>query len=383
MLTLRQLLSIETREAIYDAALAIAEGVGLPVTTWQTGDPTRSLYHVLAAVLSALETVVQQALAGGYLDEAEGDFLTLLAEQVYSVVRQEGGYATCSVRLTNTGASAFDFDAGDVTVKSSVNGKTYHNTSGGILASGPGTTLDLDFIADEVGSDSSALVGEIDTAVTTLNGVTVANLTAAIGTDEEADAALRSRCRAKLGALSPNGPAAAYHYVATTSDLTGTTGITRTRVLPDSDTGAVVVYLAGPAGAVSGGDVDAAEAAILEWATPLCITPTVSSAANLSVPVTYNLRVYRSVNKTEAEVKTAVSEALAEAFAARPIGGDILDGDTTGKLYQSFVASTIRSTFPEAFHVTVSAPAADVSVANSEVVTLGTVTGTITFTDDP
>ena len=76
-------------------------------------------------------------------------------------------------------------EAGDLTVKSTTNDKTYHNTDGGTLASGPGTTLDLTFEADEAGSESSAAAGEVDSMVTTLNLVTCASTTAATGTDAE------------------------------------------------------------------------------------------------------------------------------------------------------------------------------------------------------
>ena len=47
---------------------------------------------------------------------------------------------------------------GDLVFKSTASGKTYTSTTGGTLARGPGTTLTVTVVADEPGSDSSALI---------------------------------------------------------------------------------------------------------------------------------------------------------------------------------------------------------------------------------
>src|SRR5690606_14818917 len=72
----------------------------------------------------------------------------------------------------------------------------------------------VDVIAFEAGSASSSSAGEITEIVTTMLQVTCSNPVALIGRDEESDPALRQRCRDSLGALSPNGPQAAYEYWA-------------------------------------------------------------------------------------------------------------------------------------------------------------------------
>lgn len=383
LLSLASLLVQETKDAIYDRAIAIADLLGLPTSSWQAGDPTRSLYHVVSEILATLESVAVGFISSGFLDYASGDWLTLLAEQQFNVERTEATYATTTVTLTNAGGGVYTLEAGDVTVKNSSTGATYHSTSGGTLVAGG--TLDIDVVADVAGSDlGSAGAGEIDDLVTTLLGVTVSNDTAAVGIDAESDASLRQRCRDKLGSLSPDGPAAAYSYVARASDLTGVSTVTRVRVYSDNDTGGVTVYLASASGAVSSEDVTAVTTALATYATPLCVTLTVASASEVSVPVTYQLWIYRSVNKTSAEVQAAVLEALEDLFATRPIGGDIIPPATTGKLYQSLIVSAIRGVFPDhAFRVSVSAPAGDTSLTNSQVAALGSVTPTVTFIDTP
>lgn len=380
--SLASLLVQETKAAIYQKGLDIAEAIGLPVTSWRPGDPTRALFHLESEILATLEELVVNFIRAGFLDYATGIWLKILAEQVYGVTVPDATYATTTVRLTNTKGGVFDIDAGDLTLKNPATGKTYHNTTGGHLASGPGTTLDITVEADEAGSDSSAAAGEITELVTTLPGVTCTNASAAVGVDEQDEATTRQQCRDKLGSLSPNGPKDAYAYVARNKDLTGTGAANRVRVVSESTTGDVTVYVAGPSGSVAAPDLALVEAAIAKWATPLCITPTVLSATPVTVPVTYTLWIYKSVNKTSAEVQADVTAALEAMFAARPIGGDIVP-PAAGALFKSLVESTIRATFSQAFRVTVAAPAADVALAANEVPELGTVTATITFVTDP
>lgn len=384
MTTLASLLIEETKAQIYARGLALATSLGLPVTSWVTGDPTRSLYHFVSEILSILEPNVAGFIASGFLEHAEDDWLTLLAKQFYNVDRVEATYANAVVTLTNGGGGLYVIDVGDVTLKSSTSGKTYTNTSGGTLASGPATTLDLDFTADEAGADSSALATEIDEIVTSMLGVTCSNALAAVGLDAELAESVRERCRAKLGTLSATGPRDAYDFVVRDSDLTGVTDITRSRTIADSTTGDVTVYVAGPSGAVAGASVTAAQAAVEEWAAPLCVTPTVANCSAVAVAVTYTLWLYDSVGETASDIEDAVAASLEAMFAARPIGGDIIAPATTGKLYQSLIASTIRETYPShAFRVTVTAPSGDTSLAINEVAALGTVTATITLESAP
>lgn len=384
--SLLTLLARKTRDEIYAAGLAVAQGVGLTTTSWEPGDPTRSDYHYLAEILANLEGVVVQWIEAAYGDFVGDDWAGLWAKEGYDVDQVEATHAETEVTITNNGGGYYEIKEGQLTFKNTSSGKTYHNTSAGILDVGPGTTVTLDVIADEAGSASSATAGEIDDLVTSLgdnDNLVVSNATAATGTDLEATPALVARARASLGALSPNGPRDAYVYVATTPEFTGITTVTKARPYDDSDTGDVLLYLAGPSGAISAGDRDAVEAAIVQNATPLCITPTVESAANVVVPVTYTVWVYSGISKTTDEVKDAVAEALAVMIAARPIGGDVVP-PAAGKIYLSLIEATIRQALaPHCFAVTVAAPAGDTTLAANEVAVLGTVTGTVNFVEDP
>lgn len=381
MISLASLLIQETKDAIFSAALGIASAIGLPVTSWQTGDPTRSLYLVLSEKLETLETIVVGFISSGFLDYASGDWLTVLAKQVYNVDRPAASYATTTETLTNSGGGIFEIGPGDLTFKNSATGKTYHNTTGGTLGGTP-ATLSLAVEADEAGSASSAGAGEIDTLVTTLLGVTCTNAIAAIGIDAQDDPTLRQQCRDKLGSLSPNGPSDAYSYVARNSDLTGTTAVTRVRVYPDSDTGQVTVYLAGPSGAVSSGDLSLVQTAIATYATPLCITPIINSAASVTIDVTYTAYIYKSANKTTQQAEDDIAASIESLFAETPIGGDIVPPATTGDLNTSQIVDAIK-VYPQVFKVAVSLPSVDTPIANNQVPALGAITPTIVWVSDP
>ncbi len=395
-ISLATLLVRHTKAAIFRTGLQICDIIGLPVSTWQPGDPSRAQMLLESEVLEALEEIVIGFIRSGFLDYARelaeqspddpkaAMWLKIIAEQGFGVTVPDATYATTAVTLTNASGYLYDdIEAGALTFKSTTTEKTYRNTTGGTLASGPGTTLSITVVADEPGSASSASAGEIDDMVTTLTGVTGTNPVAAVGVDEQSPATTVQQCRDKLGPLSPNGPKDAYRFVAMSPELTGTNGVTRARAYGNTDTGDVTLYLAGPSGGVSEADRALVEIAILRKATPLCITPEVLAASNVTIAVTYELWIYKSSNKTEAEVEEAVEDALEQMFAAREIGGDIISPPATGAMFHSLIESTIRGVFPQTFRVELTAPAGDTAITHGQVAALGTVTPLVNFVVNP
>jgi phage-related baseplate assembly protein len=396
--SLASLIIAEAKDVIYAKAITIAQAIGLETETWKSGDPTRSLFDVDSRLHEAKEAGVVEAIKAGFLDLSSGNGTTLCARYLFNTERIAATYATCTLRITNTGSDTFTWDPDDLTaINNAATGKpTYRNTTGGTIqpagsvdgSGNPTDVLDVTIEAEVAGSDGSAGVGDIDELVTKYPNITVTNTTAAVGRDEERDAALKARCKAKWASLSPNGPKDALAYVATTPDLVDGVTVTRTRTYPDSTVGEVLFYIADDAGAVDASVVTAVEEGVETYAVPHCIDVTVASAANLSQNVTYTLWVYSSINLTTAEIEDLVEDALLAALATRPIGGDIIPPATTGNLYKGFLESTILSAVQidgvaYGFRVSIATPAADVAVANNQVVTLGTVTATINLIEAP
>jgi hypothetical protein len=369
----------ETKAQLYESAISLCDSLGLPVTSWQAGDPTRSLFHFEAETLSKLEEVAVGYCKSAFLEYAPAGWRKIIAKQFYNIDVPDPTFATTDVVLTNAGGGEYTDDdtaAGALSFRNTTSGKTYHNTTGGTLS--PLGTLTVSIIADEAGSDSNAAAGEIE-LVTALLGVTASNASAALASDEWPKETTIAQCHDKIDMMSPDGMPGAYRYVARNSELTGVDVVTDARAY-GSDTGEVTIYVRSASGPVAAPDVALVQEAILQWATPLCVSPTTVSAAAVVVPVSYQLWAYASVNRTSAELDVEVEEALETMFSERPIGGDVIP-PAAGALYHSLIESTIRGLYPDIFRVEVTTPSGDTTLTEGQVVTLGAVTPTINFVE--
>jgi hypothetical protein len=363
MTSIAQLYVVKTGEQLLASVLATAAGLGLPVTSWRAGDPTRATFKALSEQLATREQVTSEFVKSGFLDDATGDWLRVVASQLYGVTPTDATYAAPTVTLTNAGGGFYPVEPGDLTAKSTASGKTFHSTTGGTLSAG--ATLAFAFEADEAGADSSVAVNEVDELVTSLLGVTVVSSTASLAVDEQEEEAIRVQCRATLGALSPNGPPDAYEYVARNVELTGAAGVTKAHTVPDSSTGIVLVYVAGPTGPVTAPEVALVQAAIEQWATPLCMTPTVASASAVTVAVTATI----TGDDLPAGLAASAETAIDALFALCQIKGTVTRSAIIACLQALTVALGATNV-----SVSLAAPAADVTTTDSQVAVAGTVT---------
>lgn len=370
----------EVKASIYD----VLSTLGVSTTNWKPGAVVRTIIAAVAIVLAALSQLCALIARAGFLDTSTGNWLTLVAQYVYGVARIEASFAEGEVLLSNSSGGVYTLGVGDLVVASSLTGKLYVNTVG-VTVGALATNVSVVVQAQEAGADSTAFIGEIDTVVSALTGVTVTNPAVLVAFDEEEDEALRQRCRDKLGALSPNGPPDAYRYVATTATrLDGSAiGVNRVRSKPDG-VGGLDVYLATAAGAVTGTigntatDLGRVDDLLQTLATPLCVTLRTHSGTPSTVNVTCSVWMYNSVELTDAAVTDAINRALSDWFAARPIGGDFPSGPP-GYVYRSALiaaisgAVTLTGVKLPIFRVDLAAPAADVAMGFSDIPTLGTV----------
>jgi phage-related baseplate assembly protein len=372
--SITDLFSVTTKARVYDLALSIAAGLGLPVTSWRAGDPTRSVYHVLAEEIETRDITASTYAKSGFLDSSEGDWLTLLADQVYNVQREEATAAADTLVLTNTEGGVYSWDAGDLVFRSSANGKTYHNTTSGTLSE-VGETIEVGFVADEAGSDSALAEDELDEIVTAMPGVDITSSGAASAADAEEDEALRVRCRASTGALSPNGPSDAYSFVATTSALTGNTETDRVYVDAESTTGDVTVYCAGSDGAVSGAAITAVTDALARYATPLTVTLNVVAATEVTQNVDVDVVLKASLGLAQATAEAAIAQAIEDMINVYPVGG------VSGFFYRDAIRGAIFSVYGpvDTVNIDVNTPAAPVAMAVDEVLVPGTITVSVSF----
>lgn len=316
------LLAKQTADEIFAIALEVAELVGLPVSTWRTGDPTRTQFRALARKMATADEVQLELAKANFItgpegERASGDWLKLRVKDVYGVEAEEATFAAPSVTLDNTGGGLFEIDAQGLVVSSSASGATFHNQSA-VTINPSETGVLVALVADVAGAAGSVGVDEIDTIVSpALTGVEIASSTAAIGSDAQSDAGLIEQALATLGALSPNGPADAYEFVTRNSELTGIQGVARAKADGDSEDGTVTVYVAAATAALDGPSVVAIQAAVDTWAQPLCTDATVVAGTPQTVSVTYAL------TPTHADKQDAIEAALDAFFASVDFGGQI------------------------------------------------------------
>lgn len=369
-----------TKEQVESAIYDTMAGLGVNTTGWKAGSVARAIVTGVSIVQSAFSVLQSAVIAQQYLDFAEGDWLKLLAKYGFGINIDLLGatFATGQLTLTNSGGGVYTLDPGDYVARNPDTLKTYKNTASFTLGAVSSITIAIQ--AEEAGADSTSGPGQITESTTPLGGVTNSNAAAVVGRDPETDPNIRTLCRQKLGALSPNGPADAYAYFAKTATRPdgSNVGVRRTRNAPDGY-GRLTTYVASATGALSNDDLAIVDEAIQKKAAPLCVTATTSNATNKTIAVSYTAIMYNTSGDTEAEIKDNIDDSIANFFAIEPIGGNEANGQGTGRVYMDAIKAAIVAAYPaQIFHVILAAPVLDPEMGLSDIPILGTVTGVIT-----
>lgn len=110
MLPIDQLIKPLSKDEVKDSIYRLMAATGLPVTSWPEGGVARTIVAIVAAIFAGFTDVIAVAIRAGFLDLAEGIWLTLLARYVYGVDRIEATFAAGEVTLNNTGGGVYSFD---------------------------------------------------------------------------------------------------------------------------------------------------------------------------------------------------------------------------------------------------------------------------------
>lgn len=375
----------EVQASIYEA-LGILK---INTTSWKPGSPPRVMIVAVSVVLSGFSELVSLTAKSGFLELAEGDWLTHVAHYVYGVDRIEASFASGTVTLDNTGGGEYDLDPDDLIVQNPTTGRTYRNTDPVTMTAGQ-LGVQVAVVATESGQGSTSPPGTITELTTPLIGVECTNDAALVGRDRESDTALRARCSEKLGALSPMGPWDAYSSAvrnATRPDGSSL-GVTRIRTTKDGY-GHVTTYIATASGAVPGDaedpatDLGIANEAIQRKAAPLAVTAFTRTADPLPIAVDYELWMYNTSGRSEDEIRSTIATRLATFMSNQPIAGNVID-DPPGYVYHDAIRAVIAGSYPQIFHVDVLNPPDDVEVGDTEVPVLsGAVTGVLNQVPPP
>jgi hypothetical protein len=159
LLSIDSLFSPATVDEWKTSLLSVATKLALAVTSWQSGQPTRTIFAVVAEVNNGSDQAISRMIQGGFLDFAalptvtpdpsvtpgapEG-WLDLLGQSFFDEERFSATFATGSEIITNiTGSVYGPYGPGQYHVSSPLSSATYSNTLSLTIAAGsnPGTSI--------------------------------------------------------------------------------------------------------------------------------------------------------------------------------------------------------------------------------------------------
>lgn len=320
MPTLAELMVPKGAKQLLDALLARLRTRELPVDDWVPGGVLRTALEIEAEVQADLYALVPKIAEGGLLDKAEGDWLDLVVESQYGLLRKQAVFAEGTIRLSvEAGKGPYTIAVGDLWL-TTADGKRFTNITGGTLNAGG--TLDLTIKAEGSGSAYNVASGTITTMLTPLPGVTATNPAGwqtVTGADKESNTALRNRSKLRWADLGKGGTKAAYEYWA----LTSHSSVTKVKVLDTQPRGqgSLDVVLAGDAALAA--DVVTAANTYIQDRRPLTADVSVYAATAKTVTITGTGKVKKGYKaQAESEIATNLSQ-LARDTA---IGGVLYDG---------------------------------------------------------
>lgn len=359
--SINDILVAKTRDTLIAEILAVLAADGCPVTAWQAGNPLRTLTRADATALADLHATVKLIGAAAFLDDAEGDWLTLLARSKFQVTRVAGVACVGRVVLTvASGAGPYTITAGGLLVSDGVRRWRSTNTSSVTITSAATTTIEVQ--AEATGTAYNVANNVVTTVVSpALAGVTVTNPAISggpwyttAGAAEESDASLRQRCRDKWGTLGRGANDTAYRYWARTGHAYEAQ-VTRAAVVWGPGDGTVTVYIAGPTSAISDSGITAAVQAWVNLNNPGTDTVTVTPATGVTVSIAGTITV-RSASDSTAN-RALATDAIAAYFATLGIGDDV----DLGAIYAAIYAAR------GIVDVDLSSPSGDTSINNDQI----------------
>ncbi len=357
MTTVADLITPKTSDQILTELLATLSGQGFPVTAWQSGGAGRTLARADAVAIADLRSLIATICKGGYLDEAEEDWLTLLAAGVFDLDRVPAAFTEGFITATVAGGSGpYTFGAGAFVASDGTRRYVSTNTSSVTLSSASPTQVP---VRAESSGDSYNVAGSTVTTLVSpaLAGVTVVGASDWItssGAPAETDTALRARCRSRWATLGRGGTAQAYRYWA----LNGHAyegQVTRVAVYPGPGDGTIAVVLADSDGPVSG-PIAAAVDAWLALNLPVTDDATATPATGTTVAVVIAATVPAAYNTSA--VRGAAATAVATYLNSLAIGGTV---------DAARIAQVILNAVPQILDLDVTSPAGDVILGGSAV----------------
>jgi hypothetical protein len=173
-LTLADLLTAKTEDEIETQLISVLQTQGFPVSDYNVGGVARTIIKMVRAGIIDLANLVPLIASGGFLDYASGDWLTLLAGQLYGLTRTPAVYAKQRLKLTHeAGTGPTDIEPGSSIALSTNQRRWLSNDTVTV----PADDFEyIEYIAESAGAAYNGDgAGQITSLVTPLPGLVVTN----------------------------------------------------------------------------------------------------------------------------------------------------------------------------------------------------------------
>lgn len=363
--TVDSLFSPSTPDEAKTRILARLQGLGCPVTDWESGGIERTWIELEAQENSDFSYSQVPLAKSAFRSTAVGAWLDVLAQEFYGLTRYPAAFTKGVERFVCSGAAGpYTIVPGQLWIVDSVTGLRYTNTAGGVLASGG--MLDLMLQAESPGAAYNATVGALTTMATPLAGVTCTNpdldsdgvWATTPGTDQETNELLAQRCSDQWATLGYGQNADWFRYYCRNGHAYASQ-VTRVRVDTDPTGNATVnITIAGASGLLSGTIVTEVQ----NWIRAKvgsAITVNVASASALPVTIFGTAYVKAGYDGGYLAAAQAAMLALVQSL---DIGGTLFDA--------AWIEVGMTPPGTVDFTVLPPTPAGDVVPAPTEVVTL-------------
>lgn len=200
-----------TKNVIYADLTTRLTNAGFTPDSWSDSDYKKAMTWLAADTREGDEQVRVQLFKGGFIDDAIGPYLDMLAAGFFQVVRRAATTTTVRLRLTdltNTPRPPTPLPLTAVWNPTDPNNALYFQCPAGIIIPQNGF-VDVDFRAERPGAKYNVPPGSITSLVTPIPGVGVSSpaipgtvtIIVVAGTDDELDTSLKEACRNRWALL--------------------------------------------------------------------------------------------------------------------------------------------------------------------------------------
>jgi hypothetical protein len=325
MLSFQSLRTPVTSTEATETILDVLRSLGFETTGWVDGTIQLTLIKLVAILYSDISEAVALTASNSLNSTASGEGLTDLSASHFDNTRVRAVKTAGPALLTSTARIPYTIEVGQL-IAATVNGVEFRNTTGGVLAAAG--TLSLEWEARLAGETGNVALGQLNTLLTPLAGVTIANSSGTpwyttTGADAERDAVLQLRNSTKWARMTVE--LVRESYINTALD----NGARKVAVDDQNPRGAgtIDVIVAGDRTLLAPDVLEAIHAAFYERTFQTDETHPASATSRVKVldPTPYDLAVaatvYHDASVDGATIVARCIAALEDFLTLTPIGG--------------------------------------------------------------